>query len=88
MVQDLNDETSQLSGTNTQNSDNEGTEDEKKRVHWSGVQMQGFQSHQHMQLFQRETTHEKEQFTQHHNKVESFQRMTPLIMLFSRPRAA
>ena len=32
--------------------------------------MQGFQSHQHIQLFQRETANEEEQFTQHHNKVD------------------
>ena len=56
MVQDLSDDASESKETNTQNDETESTEDEKKHVHWSGVQMQGFQSHQHMQLFQGETT--------------------------------
>ena len=52
MVQGLNDEASKVSQESTTKNTNMNSEEKKKCTHWSGVQMQGFQSHIHIQLCQ------------------------------------
>ena len=51
MVQGLNDEASRASQEST-SQNNENNEEKKKQTHWSGVQVQGFQTHTHIQPHQ------------------------------------
>ena len=52
MVQGLNDEASRASQESTSKNDNENSEEKKKQTHWSGVKMQRFKTHTHIQLHQ------------------------------------
>ena len=55
MAQGLNDKASKLSEDKTHNDENEGKDEKRKRLHWSDVQLQGFQSYMHTQLHQGDT---------------------------------
>ena len=48
MVQGLNDEASGANQESTSKNDDENDEEKKKQMHWSGLQMQGFQTHTHI----------------------------------------
>ena len=47
MVQGLNNEASKVSQESTSLNNDENKEEKKKQAHWSGAQMQGFQTHTH-----------------------------------------
>ena len=63
MTQGLNDKTSKVSKNTVPNNDNGKKEEKKKHVHWSSAQMQGFQSHSHVQLHQGNANNKEKECT-------------------------